>query len=242
MELHYLQELDLEYNLIWANRVKTMGLKIDPVEGIIVRAPKSISIDKVEELLLQKQDWIFTKLDEIQAVEIPRPKEFVSGERFTYLGRNYKLRIYNSEDAEPSIKLYRGIFEFRIPDKLDNEGQRDHIIKELFRDWYYEKAINRFHDRLEKYEDKVEIQPSGLEIKEYKSRWGQTTQDDKIILNWKLIMAPTSIIDYVICHELCHLVVEDHSKGFWSLLSSIIFDYKEREEWLKIHGLTLTLE
>ena len=80
-----------------------------------------------------------------------------------------------------------------------------------------------------------------MKVRDFKARWGACWEDGTVVFNWKIIMAPMSIIDYIVVHELCHLVVKDHSKAFWSKLSAIIVDHKKRNEWLRKNGPQLTI-
>ena len=80
------------------------------------------------------------------------------------------------------------------------------------------------------------VNPASAGVKGYKSRWGSCHSDGRVYFNWRIIVAPHSIVDYVVAHELCHLVHHDHSKKFWKLLGTIIPDYAERKEWLKVNG------
>ena len=107
--------------------------------------------------------------------------------------------------------------------------------------WYKQKALEKLSSRVEFYQLKVGKSPRKVSVRQFSARWGTCQEDDSINFNWKLIIAPMSIIDYVVVHELCHLITDGHSKEFWSKLSAIIIDHEKRKEWLRINGATLTL-
>ena len=232
----------IEYQVIRTKRKKTIGIVIDPDKGVIIRAPKRISDGEIQKIVKKKSDWIFRKLDKIAQIKpVAKPKEYVSGEKLLYLGKKYKLLLCEDEKLKKVfIRLEDNMIQVCFnPDKVDG-NKREAIRAELI-NWYYGQAKWIIKERIEIYQSKVGETPSKIKIKNQKKRWGSCSSKGNLNFNWKLIMAPLIIIDYIVVHELTHLVHPNHSKNFWNKLASIVPDYKEREEWLRVNVRRLIL-
>ncbi len=123
---------------------------------------------------------------------------------------------------------------------LEEEKERE-LIKEMLTKWYKDSFGDIVRERIEKYSPELNVAPAKIFIKNQKTRWGSCSTKGNINLNWLLVMTPLEIIDYVIVHELSHLKVMNHSQEFWTLVESILPDYKERRKWLKENGTKKTI-
>ncbi len=225
----------ISYDLIRYDSEDYVTLSMSPNKGLIVKAPQGLNKEKVEELILKKAKWIIEKKSLInELVKMPIKKEFMSGENIQYLGRNYRLKILNSEQEK--VKLYRGKLFVKTNNKKNSEQIKEQIIK-----WYKKHAKKKIKERIKIYEKKLDVTPEKIRIRKFNKRWASCTKGKKLNFNWKIIMAPMRILDYVIVHELCHLKINKHSKLFWQKVSTIIPDYKKRKEWLRINGPKLDL-
>jgi len=200
---------------------KTLGITVHPDRSTEVNAPLGSAIEKIEEKVHKRASWILKQQDHFLSFE-PRNtvRKYVSGESHYYLGRQYQLLIINGD--EESVKLTGAHIEVRTNHKSNAE--------KLLHAWYLEKAKKWFDDiaqplinRFQKYN----VEPSKLEIRKMKHRWGSCSTNGKILLNPELIKAPKACIEYVIIHELCHLVHRDHTKAFFDL------QQKEFPSWKK---------
>lgn len=226
----------IKYDIIRSNR-KTIGITVDHKKGVIVRSPSKLSDETIRDLVRHKSGWILEKLDMVSQIKPePRPKEFLSGEKLPYLGRKYRLKVIEDPEAnEVKVQLYHGKFYIRV--RADITGrERSQLIRQHLIKWYREHADSRIRERVEYYQNKIGITPNSINVKKQEKRWGSCSSKGNLNFNWKLIMAPMAIIDYIVVHELVHLVHPNHSKKFWSMVEFIISDYKERQEWLRING------
>jgi len=216
--------------IIRTSRRKTASIKV--IEGhVSVIVPNALAIEKIQSLLTKKHRWITEKLALQEQVIASKPKEFVSGESFSYLGRNYRLKVI--EGQYPSIKLYQGRFVVSVRDKtIDNTG----AIKQLIIKWYKQHAKSKLIEKTARYSKIIGVKPVSVGIKAFQSRWGSCSDKGDILYNWKIIMTPHRIVDYVVVHELCHLLHHDHSPKFWKTLERYCPDYLECKEWLKLNG------
>ena len=225
---------EIIYSVIKKNR-KTISIRIDGQGNVLVSCPLYISDKKVKELVESKAAWISSKLTEIESVNSCN-KELNS---INFLGRNYKVNIYEIEQDIIRIKLEDNSFEVYVYNKL--KEKKDKYIKDSIVKWYRERARKVFEERIKYYSQKLGVSPNKITIKDQSTRWGSCSSKNNINLNYRVVMAPIEIIDYLIVHELSHMVHLNHSKDFWRLVESILPDYEERKAWLKANGNKLKL-
>jgi len=162
----------------------------------------------------------------------------VRDETHLYLGRHYRLRLV--EGSVQAVKLTQGRIEISLPDPFD-----DRRVKTLLESWYREKSMFHFQSLFDKHFiifSGVSVREKPLlRIRNLRTRWGSISDDNVLTLNLQLIRAPRECIEYVIVHELCHLHQHNHSPAYWQKVASIMPDYREAQQWLKINGLSLDL-
>lgn len=213
--------------VIRTDRKRSASIYLDG-EGIKVRVPKGLSDSYVHDLIERKSPWIKRKLREAELAVSPRPKEFVSGESFSYLGRNYRLKILRGDIS--SLKLKGGYLEASIS---SSSKTREEEVRSLLLDWYQRHAQQRLEEKTHRYAKILQVEPNRITVKDYKSRWGSCSTTGDISYNWRIVMAPHRIVDYVVVHELCHLLEHNHSEIYWRHVERIIPDFQECREWLK---------
>ncbi|MBT2715419.1 M48 family metallopeptidase [Bacillus sp. ISL-57] len=233
----------IEYDIEYADDKKDVSIIVEWMDGIRLIAPIGITDKQVTEIIQKKAPTILQKLKEVNEItEPPLVKEFVSGEKFTYLGRNYRLKVYREEGLQKAkLSFTRGRFIATLPDKIA-ESEKKQQMQELFKTWYLEQGKKKLQSRIDMYCAKMGVTPKHVQLKEQKMRWGSCTPEGNIYLNFRIIMTPMPIIDYVLVHELAHLKYMNHSKEYWNFVRSILPDYEQRKEWLRINGPTLTFE
>ena len=219
--------------IIRTKRQKTASIKI--ANGSVqAYMPNELSDFKIKELLKKRKLWIKRKLEEEAKVVIASPKEYVNGESFSYLGRNYRLKLIQSKKTD--VKLKGGYLEVHHPKNFKNKNVKDLLIA-----WYEKHALERLKEKTERYSKIIGVKPVSVNIKDYKSRWGSCSSNGDILYNWRIIIAPHKIIDYVVVHELCHILEHNHSKKYWRHVSNNFHNYVECQNWLKFNGRTLTI-
>ncbi|TDP94678.1 hypothetical protein C7957_11013 [Halanaerobium saccharolyticum] len=230
----------INYEIIRTRR-KTMGIIVDHERNLIVRSPKNTAETKIEEVLKKKTNWILSKLKEMDKIKpAPKEKEFMTGEKLPYLGRRYRLEVNPVEISKVEVKLYQGKFIIDYPVELEEKKeQRREKIRVALIEWYREHAKEKINERVDKYKVKLDVEPNNVVVKKQKKRWGSCSSKDNLNFNWKIIMAPMSIVDYLVVHELTHLIHDNHSRDFWATVAAVIPDIKEKKEWLKVNGKRL---
>ncbi|MHA1667538.1 MAG: M48 family metallopeptidase [Candidatus Heimdallarchaeaceae archaeon] len=213
------------YKLIRSFR-KSISIRVDEEGELIVRAPLVTSKRFIESFLESKKTWI-----DKQISKVDKPKYFIEGEKFLFMGEEYELRVNNKIKEKITLQD-----DFLIR-KLGTKGE----VKKLVERWYKEEAREYFTDRLNEFSEEFDFQYSSLKLSGAKTRWGSCSSINNINLNWKLIMAPSEIIDYVILHELVHTKTKNHSETFWQGVEAVCPDYKVKRKWLKQNGHKLKL-
>jgi len=200
----------IDFQLDFSNR-KSLGITVTPDLEVLVKAPIDATIDKVKEIIRKKAPWIIRQQSFFLTFH-PKmtDRKFVGGETHLYLGRQYRLKII-SESVE-NVKLKGKFIEVTTLDKSK--------VKQLVNDWYLLNAKKKLHaiavELIEEFR-KHKVEPSSIVLREMPTRWGSCTAKGKIILNPELIKAPRGCIEYVIIHELCHLIHHDHTQKFLDL-------------------------
>jgi predicted metal-dependent hydrolase len=215
-------------------RTKSATIK---VEGgvVMVVVPETLVQDRIVRLLDDKARWIKEKLALHFHNHSKSDKQYVSEESFSYLGRNYRLKV-NKGQYQP-VKLFRGRFTVTLRIGRDNPE----LIQDSLTSWYKQHAQAKLTEKAKRYADIIGVTYASVGIKLYKSRWGSCSVDGNIDFNWHIIMAPNRIVDYVVVHELCHLIHHDHSPKFWKQVEGILPDYAESKEWLKLNADSLNI-
>jgi predicted metal-dependent hydrolase len=189
---------------------------------VLVKAPIDIPLEKIKEKLHKKAPWIIKQQSFFLSFHPKTTKRrFIGGETHLYLGRQYLLKI--EQGTVESVKLKGKFIEVKTSDKSK--------VKQLMSDWYLQHAKSKFYNIAQPLIDKFkkhEVEPSSIVLREMPARWGSCTPKGKIILNPELIKAPRGCIEYVIIHELCHLIYHDHTRKFIDLQTKEMLDW---EKW-----------
>lgn len=200
----------IDYQITYSDR-KTLGITVTPESEVIIQAPLDAKIERIQEILYKRAPWILKQQSFFLSFQ-PRTTErrYVSGETHLYLGRQYKLKVIQSQNE--LVKLLHGELVVETPNQKN--------VRSLVKAWYLAKAKEKFEELSNRWIHRFGpegVQPTSIVLREMPLRWGSCTPRGKIILNPELIKAPKGCIEYVIVHELCHLIYRDHSPAFFRL-------------------------
>lgn len=225
---------DIEYLLMRSKGRKTADIVVERDGQVLVRLPESYPDTNVDQLIEQKQYWIYKNLAEWRDLNSTRVlREFRNGEGFLYLGSSYRLRLVHGQE-EPLI-LKDGRFQLRR--SVAEKGVES--AKRAFQDFYTVKGRDKLERRTLGFASKVGVQVNSVSVKDLGYRWASCSKDGSVRFHWKAMMAPLKIIDYIIVHELCHLHHRDHDAAFWNEVDKVMPDYAERKAWLRQNGAGL---
>ncbi len=218
----------IDYHVIYKKR-KTLGIYIDVYGNIELRVPKETTNEQIHRLIENKWSWIVTKQSEMkEKTKGYKEKVYEEGEMFLYLGENYPIRILEDETLScEAVQL--NDTELLVNIKVYDEDR----IKKLLKRFYYKKCKVLLEERIRYFQSNFKVKPRSIKISNNKKTWGTCNSYRELTFNWKLVMAPLDVFDYVVVHEMCHMVHLNHDRSFWRLVGKYILDYEERQEWLR---------
>lgn len=228
---------DIEYQLLPGTTRKTTDIVIERNGTITVHPPIEYTPEQVDAIVESKRLWIYRNLAEwkdLNASAVVR--EWVNGETFLYLGRAYRLALVSDQDCALQLKEGRFCLSRAV---LEQGGKA--AAKQVFQNYFIDKGQPRFRDRVNYFAPKVGVQVTGITVKDMGYRWASCGTSGILNFHWTCLMAPQKIIDYIVIHELCHFHHSNHSNAFWNEVDKVMPDYRERKEWLKTHGASLSL-
>ena len=215
------------------DRLKTVSIQVSRGK-VKISVPKNLEQFKIDKILKSKSKWIKKKLFLQSKITSFRNKEYVSGEDFLYLGKHYRLKIIIGQKYNTEFK--DGYLKVTVKDKSNTQK-----IKRLIKRWYLEKAQLHLNKMTLDLSKELGVDFHSVKVRNYIARWGSCSSTGKIFYNWRIIMAPAKIINYVVLHELVHLKEHNHSKRFWKLLKSHYSNIDYAKQWLVYNGYTLTI-
>lgn len=220
--------MHINYSIVYSKR-KTISIIVERDRSVIVRAPLDTSKEVIDREISKRKRLIQNKVNHNQKYPIDKqPKEFVSGESLLYLGKNYKLFVVD--------KPIEGVLfdnKFFISKAYHKKANK------LFKEWYINSANEIIVPKVKAVAKQIGVKYNSLNILDLKYRWGSCTPKDNIHFNWRLIKAPMEVIEYIIVHELTHLLEANHTSEFWNRVAAQLPNYTIAKNWLKEYGYEL---
>lgn len=226
----------LTYEVIRSRR-STADIIIERNGSVLVRAPEWANDEEIANIVASKHYWIYQGLAEWRDLNATRMlREYKNGEGFLYLGRAYRLLLVADQDDQ--LQLRNGRFTLRRD--LVERGEID-AAKVAFHDFYIARGLERIGQRVNYFAPKVGVIATSVDVRELGNRWASCSATGVLAFHWKCMMAPQTIIDYIVVHELCHFHYLDHSEAFWNEVDKVIPEYRERKEWLRKNGAAMDI-
>lgn len=216
---------DIKYKKVFSKR-KTIGIKIDKDGSLILSLPLNTSDEEIEKVLLKHEAWIRSKVNMVAS------RKHLEKGTILYKGNVVNIIICKQ-------KFLKRNFACLTDNKLIVSVKDDEYTQKTIVSWLKNEVELEVYKFIKKYNDYFKIKPTEIRIKEYKSRWGCCMGDNRLFFNWRLIMAPEGCMEYVVVHEMCHLIHKNHSKKFWQLVEKLMPDYLKYHNWLKDNGYLL---
>ncbi len=226
--------MDISYSVKKSSKRKRITITVERDRAVVVHAPNYASDEAIARTVAAKRYWIYEKTDHGQKYSNrPHPpgKELVNGESLLYLGRSYRIEIADNE-----TECIRFDQRFLIPASLGPHK------KSAMREWYIACAKQRILPRVARQARVLGVSFGRARIVDSRYRWGSCTVRDNINLNWRLIKAPIFVVDYVIAHELAHLLEPNHTPKFWNIVKAQVPAMDSARGWLREHGQILEEE
>ncbi|MEW6989946.1 M48 family metallopeptidase [Colwelliaceae bacterium 6441] len=229
----------IEYQLVRSDKRKSIALQVKQ-GAVTVRAPRYVSLEYIEQLLIQKHCWLESKLllqqCKHESEQHNDDKVSICDGGIIWLN-GQKKNIYLSFSSSPLIENTIEGFNISLAKRYQKstKAQQEKIIKHKVECWLKEKAVQLLIDKVAYFSQALKLFPSEIKVRQYKARWGSCNSKGQISFNYLLLMTPDWVIDYVVVHELCHLEHLNHSKQFWLLVERHFPRFKEAKIWLKSH-------
>lgn len=218
----------VSYDHRWSEKATKARIDVD-IRGVTVVLPKGSSVDP-ETLLAENAAWVIEKVQEFEAYREQVPeRSFRAGETFPYLNESHEVAI----EQRPSSRIEDGTI------RLAEHHVEQTSIKRALETLYRRKARERFENRADEYAESMGVEYEKIEIRNQRTKWGSCSTSGTLGLNWRLMMAPEAVIDYVIVHELGHLRESNHTDAFWSLVAEYDPDYEKHARWLEENSTQL---
>lgn len=224
-----ISELNIE--LIKSNR-KTISIHIERDGTISARVPEKMNDDDIFKVLKSKEYQIHKNLAQwVQLNDSKVEREYITGQSFLYFGRNYRLKIVNEDFKE--VIFTKGYFFLSFKNK--------ERAKELFISFYKEKLKEKLGPIINRYKKLLNVSPNEIKVMELQNRWASCTNKGNVNFHWKCAMAPTDVLNYIVAHELIHLIHQNHTKEFWNELDKVMPNYEKQKQWLKVNGVKMDI-
>ena len=220
--------MNLSYEIRRSAKRRKVTITVERDHAVVVHAPVDVPEAKLRTLVDSKRQWLFEKLHDAHKYQPAAPpgKELVNGEAALYLGRAYRIELVDADDV-------RFTGRFLIP--RSRAGAR----KQVLRQWYVQRAQEKILPRVRVHAQWLGVTYKQAKIGDSRFRWGSCTPGDNLNFNWRLIKAPMFVIDYVIVHELAHLLEANHTPRFWNIVRAQLPTMDRARDWLREHGQEL---
>jgi predicted metal-dependent hydrolase len=230
----------IPYDITFSGRRKTVVIVIHRNRRVEVKAPPWVEKSAIRKWVFSKSPWIIKRLSLLDAVpDHILQRAYKEGEPFLFLGAEYYLKIVQGEKS-PKICILGSDLEVHIPPGISGSQVTDYIISGI-EDWYRMQALHIISEKVRDYSAVLRIRPPEFRVKNIKKRWGSCSQKDHLNFNLRLVMAPADQIEYVVLHELCHILHKNHSSQFWKAVANVMPDYQGRRAQLKRKGWSYVL-
>lgn len=221
----------IPYAVQRSGRRRTVAVAVDPDRGVVLTAPLDTPVERLDRIVRAKSRWIVDHLR--RHGDVPPAagaREFVSGEGYTYLGGHYRLRLIEGGSPQP-VALRGRWLELPVPAGVPDE-HRAAFARAALVDWYRKQAQRKLPGRADSWATRTGVARTQVQLRDQHKRWGSCDARGVVRINWRIVQAPISLVDYVLAHEMVHRLHRQHDAAFWSALGRLLPDYEERRELL----------
>ena len=223
--------MELSYKIQKSAKRRELTITVERDRSVVVHAPEGISDEKIRQVVEAKRQWIYEKIGHPQKYhDLPHPpgKELVSGESALYLGRQYRIEMVKT-----------GLSEIQFAQRFFIPAIQGKKRVEALREWYISKAKEKIVPRVKHHARELGVNFAKVKIVDIRYRWGSCTVNNNVNFNWRLIKAPMFVIDYIIVHELAHLIETNHTPKFRNIVRAQSPTMEKAKAWLKENGQLL---
>lgn len=228
----------LTYTVSYQRNRKSIQLKITSPNHLNITAPTKFPKEGIEKILFEKNKWIVKQIAKLKAATTnPINKSIGHDATVLFLGQPHTLKFIIKDTNKPAVHLEGNQIILTLPPLAAKDTVT--IPRTLLRQWYIDCAVKNLSSKTSLWASTIGVHPKRITIKEQKTRWGSCSSRGNINYNWRIIMAPSEVIDYLVIHELCHLRIPNHSQTFWQEVEKFSPQFKEHRIWLRTNGMIL---
>lgn len=211
---------------------KTLSIFIERDGSVSALVPSHLDDEEIVSILKTKEYQIHRNLAQwLQLNERHVTREYVNGQSFLYLGRNYRLKLVDDKLGE--LKFSKGYF---LLSKNELSSAEQYFI-----DFYRNKLKEKIKPLIKRYKEQLGVSPNDVKVMELKNRWASCSAKGNINFHWKCAMAPMDVLQYIVVHELAHLIHLNHTAEFWNEVDKVLPKHQEQMNWLKLNGVGMSL-
>ena len=228
----------LSWTLRHSARRRSFQIRLLSATEIVVTAPAGASSDKAAEILHSKSTWILRQLKRLAAAAADSTNSSLAhGATLLFRGEPHSLLLLADGRKKPHVTYAPCSITVHLSELVGEPGHP--LVMQSLKKWYLSAAQSTLLERLTYWSGQIGVQPQRLSLRDQKTRWGSCSSRGGISLNWRLIMAPPPVIDYLVIHELCHLRHPNHSPAYWREVACWCPDFRQHRQWLRQHGALL---
>ncbi|MGE3075059.1 MAG: M48 family metallopeptidase [Dehalococcoidia bacterium] len=220
-------------------RRKTISIRVSAESGVRVAVPMATSEAFIRDLVAKRSSWILKRLA-AEASAVAPARRFVSGETLPYLGEEHPLLVETSTSRRVAFEFIGDAFRLFVPPFLEGEA-RETVLRRAVLKWYREQSESAVTRSATLWSAEMHLSPKAVLVRDQRRRWGSCGPDGTLRFNWRLVLAPPAILDFVVVHELAHLAQRNHSPAFWGVVEKYLPDHKSRRKWLRENGTRLNV-
>lgn len=229
----FLQKQKITYTVQRKARRRRIAMFVEPSGRLRFLAPLRTRTLTIDNFLHRSQDWVLNKLSDLQNYPSPHfPPQLTEGATLFFLGASYRLTIIHESDRRQACRLLDGKFEINLPDTETSATETQEETRLEIMLWYKKQARHYLKERAAFWADKMQVKIRSLKITSPTRQWGCCTSRNDVRLNWRVMMAAPDVIDYLIVHELAHILHKNHSPRFWDCVAQYLPDYNKQRQIL----------
>jgi predicted metal-dependent hydrolase len=225
--------IKVPYTVKRNHKARRIWIRVEDEEGLVVVLPKSRKGSVVPKVIREHKDWVLKAIHKREERLENAPPPLGEGRSMVYRGRIVDLRVRNIPCQVPLVKLNGDQISVTMPKNSEKS------LREVLSDWMKERALLIFSRRVEYFSTKIGVRYGNIQVRNQKTRWGSCSSKGQLSFNWRLLLAPPDVLDYLVIHEVSHLKHHDHSQRFWNLVKSLCPGYRKHQLWLKENALSL---
>ena len=226
---------NIEWSVRYSSRRRTILLRIAGLHRLEITAPVGTGADKLQQLLRDKAAWLLRQMQRLETtVTSSTNASLTHGATLLFQGAPHSLLLLADGGKKPQVTRNHGAIAIHLPELVGYDN--DPAVYRTLKKWYGEQALTRLVERTRYWAAHIGVTPSRIALRDQKTRWGSCSSLGAISYNWRIIMAPPPVLDYLVIHELCHMLQANHSPKYWLEVARWCPDYKNQRGWLRQNG------